>query len=164
MSHRVQGKAVEISALWYNFLGVMDELAAAIGQVPNKQARLAATKSGFAAFWDDNRGYLADVIRQDGTLDVSLRPNQLLAASLSYPLLTVEQTKKMLVAVEDKLLTPAGLRTLTPEHPDYKGRYGNGLASADQYNRDITYHQGTVWPWLLGPWVEARIYAYGNTP
>jgi predicted glycogen debranching enzyme len=162
------GKAVEISALWYNFVQTLDFLKREVGIATAGGASAESSfgqkaKEGFAKFWDEKRGYLADVIREDGTVDVSIRPNQLFAASLSFPIVTVEQARAIVSVVESKLLTPMGLRTLSPDHPDYKGRYGLGKDSANQYDRDITYHQGTVWPWLLGPWVNARLYAYGQT-
>lgn len=165
------GKAVEINALWYNFLLTVkflrDELtaqrgAASLPPSTDDYAALAAQcRVGFEKFWLEKEGYLVDVIRQDGSLDLAIRPNQLMAASLTYPILSQERAKRMLAVVESKLLTPMGLRTLSPDHPEYQGVYGTGLAQADQYHRDITYHQGTVWPWLLGPWVNARVYAHG---
>jgi predicted glycogen debranching enzyme len=166
------GKAVEISALWYNFLRTIEYLQKATGTSSTTSgatshstsgASAQVTASGFAKFWDEKRGYLADVIREDGSIDDSLRPNQLLAAALTFPIVTQAQAAAIVTAVEAKLLTPMGLRTLSPDHPDYKGLYGLGLESANQYSRDVTYHQGTVWPWLLGPWVNARLYAYGPT-
>ncbi|CAN5555054.1 amylo-alpha-1,6-glucosidase [soil metagenome] len=162
------GKAVEINALWYNFLLTLNYLRSEVATKIGAASLTAATEDytalaaqcaiGFEKFWIEKEGYLVDVIRQDGSLDLAIRPNQLLAASLSYPLLSQEKAKRMLAVVESKLLTPMGLRTLSPDHPEYQGVYGTGLLQADQYHRDITYHQGTVWPWLLGPWVSARLY------
>jgi predicted glycogen debranching enzyme len=163
------GKAVEISALWYNFVQTLDYLrsettTSTTGTTDGAgDAYGQKAKSGFEKFWDEKRGYLADVIHPDDSLDEAIRPNQLFAASLSFPILSVERARSMVAVVESKLLTPMGLRTLNPDHPDYKGRYGLGKDSANQYDRDITYHQGTVWPWLLGAWVNARLYAYGKT-
>lgn len=164
------GKAVEINALWYNFLLTLkflrDEVAAKLGAASlppssdDYSALAAQCRAGFEKFWLEQAGYLVDVIRQDGSLDLAIRPNQLIAASLTYPILSQERAARMLSVVESKLLTPMGLRTLAPDHPEYQGVYGTGLAQADQYHRDITYHQGTVWPWLLGPWVNARVYAH----
>jgi predicted glycogen debranching enzyme len=161
------GKAVEISALWYNFVLTLGYLKGEVGSATADGASPESAfgqkaKEGFAKFWDEKRGYLADVVREDGSVDESIRPNQLFAASLSYPIVSVEQARSILAVVESKLLTPMGLRTLSPDHPDYKGRYGLGKDSANQYDRDITYHQGTVWPWLLGPWINARLYAFGQ--
>jgi len=162
------GKAVEISALWYNFVCTVDYLQKEVADGQNPidttcSAFAQKAKLAFAKFWDDQRGYLADVIRPDGSIDQSLRPNQLLAASLTFPIISETQAKALLQVVEAKLLTPKGLRTLSPDSPEYQGFYGLGKASANQYDRDITYHQGTVWPWLIGPWVNARLYAYGHT-
>jgi predicted glycogen debranching enzyme len=166
------GKAVEINALWYNFLLTLkflrDEVAAKCGAASlppssdDYSALAVQCRAGFEKFWLEQAGHLVDVIRQDGSLDLAIRPNQLIAASLTYPILSQERTARMLSVVESKLLTPMGLRTLAPDHPEYQGVYGTGLAQADQYHRDITYHQGTVWPWLLGPWVNARVYAHAG--
>ena len=171
------GKAVEISALWYNFVLTLQQLRKDCGLVDagtsdsnaNSSADASLTdfatraKAGFEKFWDEKRGYLADVLHDDGSLDEAIRPNQLLACSLTFPIVSVERAKRIVDVVEAKLLTPMGLRTLSPDHPDYNGLFGLGKAWANQYDRDITYHQGTVWPWLLGPWVNARLYAYGET-
>jgi glycogen debranching enzyme len=83
--------------------------------------------------------------------------------SLPYTAFSQDEGEKILAVVERELLTPYGLRTLAPCDPAYKGRYGGGLAQANQYERDITYHQGTVWPWLFGPWVEARLKSKGTS-
>ncbi|MBX9672203.1 MAG: amylo-alpha-1,6-glucosidase [Candidatus Obscuribacterales bacterium] len=159
------GKAVEINALWYNFLLTLDALEQAAGDAPGEfdyQALAARCKAGFEKFWLEDAGYLADVIGYDGVIDRAIRPNQLIAASLTYPILSAERTRRMLDIVEGDLLTPYGLRTLSPADAQYQGIYGTGIERADQYHRDITYHQGTVWPWLLGPWVNARVYARGE--
>ncbi|MBS1991802.1 MAG: glycogen debranching enzyme family protein [Cyanobacteria bacterium SZAS LIN-3] len=164
------GKAVEISALWHNFVLVLDYLKEQCGLAEQGSngatagsAFAARARAGFEKFWDEKRGYLADVVHDDGSVDEAIRPNQLFAASLTFPIVSVERARKIVAVVEEKLLTPMGMRTLSPDHPDYKGHYGLGKASANQYDRDVTYHQGTVWPWLLGPWVNARLYAYGHT-
>lgn len=158
------GKAVEINALWYNFMRTV----AYLHRVVYKNMTIygghdIAIQEGFAKFWLGDKGYFADVIRQDGTIDTTIRPNQILAASLTYPVVSKERAQQMLAVVEQHLLTEKGLRTLSPQDPQYQGRYGMGKTSACQFDRDKTYHQGTVWPWLLGPWVNARIYAYGET-
>lgn len=130
--------------------------------VADTYSRLAEkTRQGFAQFWNVELGCYYDVIHEDGTRDASIRPNQVFALSLPFQCIDAEQAKSALEVVERELLTPKGLRTLAPGDPDYKGIYGCGLASANQYMRDITYHQGTVWPWLLGAWVDARIKVYG---
>jgi predicted glycogen debranching enzyme len=157
------GKPVEINALWYNFLKVLAELMAATGGDGSKYEAMARqAKAGFATFWNQQSGCLYDVVREDGWKDGSIRPNQLLAISLPYSLVSEEQARSILFVVERDLLTPYGLRTLAPGDSAYKGQYGSGLTVANQYERDITYHEGTVWPWLFGPWVDARLRVYGD--
>jgi len=171
-----QGKAVEICALWYNFLrclslfheksaaqGGQVDAAEALRQAAEYSAMAATTRQGMAKFWNEDKGCLYDVILDDGSKDASVRPNQLIALSLPFVALTPEQGGKILAVVEKELLTPLGLRTLSPSDPAYRGQYGGGHAQANQYERDITYHQGTVWPWPLGPWVDARLFAIGET-
>ncbi|MFN8655593.1 MAG: amylo-alpha-1,6-glucosidase [Candidatus Obscuribacterales bacterium] len=161
-----RGKAVEINALWYNFLKVLEHLHQRLGSAADgtKYGAMAERAlAGFAAFWNADRGCLYDVIREDGSADASIRPNQVIAASLPYSPLTVEQARSMLWVVERELLTPYGLRTLSPYDAQYEPLYGRGKDEARQYDRDVTYHQGTVWPWLLGPWVDARMRIYGET-
>lgn len=171
-----RGKAVEICALWYNLLRTLAELytrsaqtagCASVDDASSKasqyEAMAAVTKVGMAKFWNAERGCLYDVIGDDGGKDASIRPNQVFALSLPYTAFTAEQARSVVAVVDNELYTPYGLRTLSPEDPAYKGRYGNGKAQAGQWDRDITYHQGTVWPWLLGAWVDARLLAYGET-
>lgn len=175
------GKAVEINALWYNFLKTIEFLfcasaSAGLHEMPPAKPGLVGgsrkseyyaeiaelVKNNFTRFWNDKTGCFYDYISDEGVPDPSIRPNQLLAASLTFPVATREQARSMLDIVENELLTPMGLRTLSPHDCVYKGTYGDGKAQANQYDRDITYHQGTVWPWLFGPWVDCRIFAYGN--
>jgi len=112
-------------------------------------------KSSFEkSFWNQDRGHLDDVVG-----DPTLRPNQLFALSLPFPLLSPEQRESVVRVVEEKLLTPFGLRTLGPEERGYVPHYGGGPAE-----RDGGYHQGTVWPWLLGPFVRAYLCAFGRSP
>lgn len=161
-----RGKAVEINALWYNFLKVVEHLHQRLGQAADgtKYGAMAEQAlAGFAAFWNADRGCLYDVIREDGSRDAGIRPNQVIAASLPYSPLTAEQARSLLWVVERELLTPYGLRTLSPYDVQYEPLYGRGKQQAGPYDRDVTYHQGTVWPWLLGPWVDARIRVYGTT-
>lgn len=158
-----RGKPVEISALWYHFLKTLVEFKSLFDEDASPYQELAEkTKNGFQAFWNPAKKCLFDLINEDGSKDDSVRPNQLLAVSLHPDLLSVEQKMAVLSVVESELLTPFGLRSLSPKHTDYKGRYGGGKRSANQYERDITYHQGTVWTWLLGPWVDARMNIYGE--
>ena len=146
------GKPVEIQALWYNALRVLEDLARRAGDEPTRAlaADLAAlARSSFQRlFWNQRDGCLYDVV--DAVPDPSLRPNQILAVSLPYSLLEPARARQVVEVVERHLLTPYGLRTLAPSDPRYLGRY-----QGDPRARDAAYHQGTVWPWLLGPFVTA---------
>jgi predicted glycogen debranching enzyme len=157
------GKPVEVQALWHNALRIVALYAANLGDAFTAARLLAladqARESFAALFWDEESGYLADVVAPDGTRDLTLRPNQLFALSLHRPLLTGARAASALRAVEGRLLTPYGVRTLDPAHPDYRGRFEGGPAE-----RDAAYHQGTAWPWLLGPLVDAHLAVRGNTP
>jgi predicted glycogen debranching enzyme len=147
------GKPVEIQALWYNALCFAARLAGTFGEV-DVRARFddMAAKAGKnfnVAFWNEGAGCLYDVV--DGeTKDASLRPNQVIALSLGYCAIPEGRARRILAAVERELLTPFGLRTLAPSDPRYRGRYEGGPAE-----RDAAYHQGTAWPWLLGPFITA---------
>lgn len=153
------GKPVEIQALWYNALRIAQEFAEVLGKPEHAEEfgeRAARVEESFGArFWLEEPGYLADVLTPEG-VDASLRPNQLLAASLPYPLLSVERTGRMLEVVREKLLTPYGLRSLSPDHKDYRGMCVGG-----PFERDSAYHQGTVWAWLIGPYCRAYLRAHG---
>jgi len=153
------GKPVEIAALWYNALRLMAEWAERCidpGQQYAAQAARAAEAFG-RRFWIEDAGYLYDVIDTPDGDDRSFRPNQLFALSLPFPLLPVERARSIVDACESRLLTPCGLRSLDPADPRYVGNY-NG----DQRHRDGAYHQGTVWGWLIGPYVDALLYAYND--
>jgi predicted glycogen debranching enzyme len=151
------GKAVEIQALWYNALRVMEGLAEKFGDEANekkyKTMATCAHKSFKEHFWNEETGCLYDVINGD-ELDASIRPNQVLAISLTNSLVSKTRAKSILRVVERELLTPRGLRTLSPNDSRYIGRY-----EGDPRSRDGAYHQGTVWPWLIGPYITA----YGKT-
>jgi glycogen debranching enzyme len=109
-------------------------------------------KSSFnREFWNEQAGYLYDVINSDRK-DASIRPNQVLALSLPHTMLCTDRARSILAVLERELLTPYGLRTLTRSDPRYRGRYEGGPAE-----RDAIYHQGTVWPWLLGPFIRAYL-------
>jgi predicted glycogen debranching enzyme len=155
------GKPVEVNALWYNALRLAERWAASLGRREEAAAHAAradrVAASFDAAFWDAERGHLADVLRPEG-LDRRLRPNQLLAASLPFPLLDPARRRAVVSAVERALGTPYGPRTLAPGEPEYQPRYRGGPAE-----RDGAYHQGVVWPWLVGPFVRARLAAFGRT-
>ena len=156
------GKPVEINALWINALYLTagwardlgdDEFGKKCGQEADR------ARSSFAQkFWSPQLGYLYDVLGPGGP-DASMRPNQIIACSLPFALLNQQQTRSVLAVAEKELLTPYGLRTLSPSDQQYRGRY-----EGSPYMRDAAYHQGTVWPWLLGPYVKAYLKAYGRTP
>lgn len=158
------GKAVEINALWCHVL-----IAAAMWSEGPDRRRLTslAAKAGAAfapCFWRRAAGYLADHVWTDATGTVrqstALRPNQIFAASLEHVPLDLDQRQRVVDTVRCKLLTPFGLRTLSPDDLAYRGQYGTGW-----FERDAAYHQGTVWPWLIGPYAEAVMRAddFSNT-
>ena len=164
------GKPVEINALWYNALQVMAIFSKQIGKSQavtkryKEQARFVA-ENFQQRFWYEAGGYLCDVIDGpggdpdfDGKLyDRRLRPNQIFAVSLPFKLLNDDQAKSVVDICTRYLLTPYGLRSLAPNQPSYTGHYSGG-----QYERDGAYHQGTVWPWLIGPFVQAHLRVYQN--
>jgi len=149
------GFPVEINALWYNALRFTIELAEKNNEaeIANQWKDIAALteKSFTETFWSKEKGYLADVVNGDYK-DWSIRPNQIFAASVPYSPITDELKKAMLDVVKQNLLTPRGLRTLSPEHSDYKG-----ICEGAVYHRDEAYHQGTAWPWLLADFCEAYL-------
>jgi predicted glycogen debranching enzyme len=147
------GYAVDINALWYNAICFADELAVTFGTRPPWPAELAR-RCGAAfqsLFWMEDAASLADS-SADGILDRSIRPNQILAVSLPHSPLTPHQQAAVVEKVRRELLTPFGLRTLSPRDPAYQGRY-----EGDQETRDAAYHQGTVWPWLIGHFGAAAL-------
>ncbi|RME00337.1 MAG: glycogen debranching protein [Calditrichaeota bacterium] len=155
-----QGKAVEVNALWYNALRIFAELLQSAGLQNNARhyaGRAQKVKHKFRkAFWYANGGYLYDVI--DGEYrDATFRPNQIFALSLPFPLFSGAKARRILQLVEEKLLTPVGLRSLAPESPGYQPVY-----TGDPYARDAAYHQGTVWGWLLGPYMTALVRLRGQ--
>ena len=156
-----QGKAVEIQALWYNALRVMEEQAAKFGDRANKKRfgdmASRAKRSFENLFWNEEAGCLYDVVNGDGR-DASIRPNQILAASLKHSMLSRDKAKSVVEVVERELLTPYGLRSLAASDPAYRPRYEGGV-----WDRDTAYHQGTVWPWLMGPFITAYVRANGGT-
>lgn len=145
-----RGKAVEINALWYNALKLMEKWT----QKTSDLAKLAY-ESFNSKFWFSEGGYLYDVIEGENGNDSSLRPNQIFALSLQFPILKKEQWKPVVDSVEKELLTDYGLRTLSPLHLDFKAYYDGNL-----WARDAAYHQGTVWPWLIGPFIDAWLKVY----
>ncbi|NJN14134.1 MAG: glycogen debranching protein, partial [Planctomycetes bacterium] len=140
------GKPVEVQALWLNAL--------AVGGAAWRDDLARGLDSFEARFW--NGSHLRDVV---DPAEESFRPNQILAVGgLPLPLLTGERARQIVDAVEERLLTPLGLRSLSPDDPSYVGRYRGGVRE-----RDGAYHQGTAWPWLLGPFVEAWVRVRGST-
>jgi predicted glycogen debranching enzyme len=149
------GKPVEIEALWYNALRSVAALAVEYRDTKTAQ-RLVKTatraRRHFARlFWNDDAGCLFDVVRGDER-DGSIRPNQIIAVSLPFTMLSRDQAKRVVGVVERELLTPYGLRTLAPGDPRYQGRY-----EGDPPMRDSGYHQGAAWPWLMGPFITAYL-------
>lgn len=154
-----QGRAVEINALWYNVLRIMEHLARRfrdpeLGQQFAQQADQVRTRF-VKQFWNPEVGCLFDVV--DGErIDASIRPNQIFALSLPFALLRGDQARQVFDTVDRHLFTPYGLRSLSPEDPAYHPRYTGG-----RYDRDGAYHQGTVWGWLMGPFITALVRVHG---
>jgi predicted glycogen debranching enzyme len=149
-----RGKAVEINGLWYNALRLLEgwlreeqgeETAKPIAEFARR-----VQESFNHRFWYAAGNYLYDVVDGDQGDDIRCRPNQLLAFSLPYPVLEKKYWEPVLETVRARLLTPVGLRTLSPDSPDYKAKYFGDLRA-----RDAAYHQGTVWAWLIGPFIDA---------
>jgi predicted glycogen debranching enzyme len=157
------GKAVEIQALWYNALRHLAEMAARLTDHSTADyCRRLAERAGLSfneKFWNPELDCLYDVLGDDETADAALRPNQIFAVSLPHSMLQPERARNVVRVVERELLTPYGLRTLAPSHPDYCGRY-----EGDSLSRDGAYHQGTVWAWLTGPFITAYLKVHGRTP
>ena len=149
-----RGKAVEINALWYNALRLLEGWLNEEGEQEAAQQlsdRAEHARRSFnERFWYAEGNYLYDVIDGENGDDAACRPNQLLSFSLAHPVLNHERWQPVLQVVREKLLTPVGLRSLAPDHPDYKPTYNGDLRS-----RDAAYHQGTVWGWLIGPFIDA---------
>ncbi len=151
-----RGKAVEINALWYNALRLMERWLREDGATADADrlgARATQAQTAFnQRFWCEDTGCLYDVVDcdgHDGATDAAVRPNQVLAVSLAHPVLDARRWAAVMTTTRDHLLTPAGLRSLAPDHPDYRSSYDGDLRA-----RDAAYHQGTVWAWLLGPFVD----------
>ena len=150
------GKAVEINALWHNALRAMSAFARRLGRPDMVWEGLAAQAlAGFARFWNKRAGYCYDVLDGPDGNDEALRPNQILSVSLATSPLSPDQQRQVVDACARHLLTSFGLRSLAPDHPQYRGRYGGG-----PWERDSAYHQGTVWGWFLGPFALAHLRVY----
>jgi glycogen debranching enzyme len=157
-----RGKPVEINALWYNALTLMEAWAVhlSIDATEYSQLRSRVREHFASRFWYQEGGYLYDVVDVDGVLgsnDAALRPSQLFAASLTHDLLSEEQVAGMFKKVTEALLTPFGLRTLSPSDPNYRNHFHGNVEE-----RDSAYHQGTVWPWLLGPYIDVHLRVHNN--
>jgi predicted glycogen debranching enzyme len=154
-----RGKAVEINGLWYNVLRLLEGWVRQEENdgraAPLARAAQQAQESFNQRFWCSAKGHLYDVVDGEHGDDDACRPNQLLAFSLRHPVLDPKKWEAVLQTVRTRLLTPVGLRSLAPGHPDYKAKYYGDLRA-----RDAAYHQGTVWVWLMGPFVDAWLRVY----
>lgn len=155
-----RGKAVEINALWYNALRLLENWLRWADRVNEADGIAAHAERAYRSFnnrfWNADRGFLYDVVdSEDGSSDPVCRPNQLLAISLEHPVLDPLRWSAVVDVARDRLLTPVGLRSLAPDEPNYRTRYDGDLRS-----RDAAYHQGTVWAWLIGPFVDAWLKTY----
>ncbi len=156
------GKPVEIQALWYNALRVMEDLAQRFGDSRPRALYQELALHGHEAFnrqfWNEREGCLYDVVsgcERDG----AIRPNQILAVSLTHSMVAPDRAGSVVDVVERDLLTPLGLRSLSPRDSRYRARYQGGV-----WDRDSSYHQGTVWPWLMGPFITAYTKVHGRSP
>jgi predicted glycogen debranching enzyme len=155
-----RGYAVEINALWYNAVCFAIEMAKV--EKDNKFIKEyehlpeLIKESFLNMFWDEKEGYLADYVNDEEGSNLFVRPNMVIAVSLPYSMLNMDQMKKVLDIADKELVTPRGLRSLSPANKLYKGTY-----SGNQEERDNAYHRGTVWPWLLGPFCEGWLKVYG---
>ncbi|MGD0551587.1 MAG: amylo-alpha-1,6-glucosidase [Sedimentisphaerales bacterium] len=155
------GKTVEVNALWYNALMLLSQYLTETNDnrlLDTMRSKAEIVRENFCRmFWNQSWGWLNDCILPDGTADATLRPNQIFAVSLPFSPLPLLQQKGVVRIVEGKLLTPFGLRTLSPDDKRYQGQY-----TGPQSQRDSAYHQGTVWPYLMGPFVEAYLKVNGS--
>ncbi len=155
------GKAVEINALWYSNLCCLAEYYKSKDSDDSTWHDLAeqVRHSFQQLFWNESKGYLNDCILPTGKADSSLRPNQIFAVSLPFTPLNIKQAQKVVDVVQKHLLTPYGLRTLADDDPRYKRQCTGSMGQ-----RDAAYHQGTVWAWLIGPFIEAYLKTHGFDP
>ncbi|MDQ3134934.1 MAG: glycogen debranching protein, partial [Acidobacteriota bacterium] len=157
------GKPVEIQALWHNALRTVEEIARRLEDVQTAlRCGLLAERARVSfneLFWNSEANCLFDYIDDAGVPNADVRPNQIFAVSLPHALLSGERARLVVETVERELLTPHGLRSLSPSHPAYRGRYEGG-----PYERDTAYHQGTVWGWLIGPFISAYLKVNERSP
>jgi len=155
------GKPVEIEALWYNALKIFEYLLTLNGETDTAEniakKSQQAKKSFDEKFWYPKGNYLYDAIDETGKPDSTLRPNQIFAISLPFHLVDGDKAKAVMDVVRSKLYSPVGLRSLSPDDPEYKGFY-----AGNAFMRDAAYHQGTIWSWLLGPFVDAGMKSMGD--
>ena len=158
-----RGKAVEINALWYNALCCMASWMTLLQDEEQKERFAGLSErvrhSFLRRFWCERAGHLYDVVDGESGDDLSCRPNQIFAVSLPHPVLDREHWTQILDVVTRELLTPVGLRTLSPRDPNYKARYDGDLRA-----RDAAYHQGSVWAWLIGPYIDAWMKVHPDRP
>jgi len=151
------GKPVEINALWHGALTLAAEWGELLGDRTDFRDEAQRVQNSFRAkFWNEKRNCLFDVLAPEGPVE-KIRPNQIFAVSLPHALLETPRQQAIVRIVERELLTEVGLRTLERSDPEYKPRYQGSPAE-----RDAAYHQGTVWPWLLGPYMDAYFHAFGH--
>jgi predicted glycogen debranching enzyme len=152
------GKPIEVNALWYDALVSMVAFASRLGEpTAALQAQADAARAGFERFWNPDTGYCFDVLDGPDGHEWALRPNQLLAVALGGELFDGPRRRAIVDTCAHALLTSHGLRSLAPSDPAYIGSYGG-----DQTHRDGAYHQGTVWAWLIGPFVDAHLRVYDD--
>ncbi len=152
------GKAVEINALWYNALRSMDAFAQALGRDPSPYRELASrTRRSFARFWNPAAAYCYDVLDGPDGNDATIRPNALFAAALPFRALDQQQERAIVDVAAKTLVTPCGVRSLSPHDSEYVGSYGGSPRE-----RDAAYHRGTAWPWLTGVFLRAFRNAGGK--
>jgi predicted glycogen debranching enzyme len=157
------GKPVEIQALWYNALRTVEMISGRFNDEPTRKHCRAVADAARASFnglfWNESRECLYDYIDDAGEPDDCVRPNQIFAVSLPHAITTGQRAALVVACVERELLTPFGLRTLARGDANYRGRY-----EGNAYARDTAYHQGTVWAWLMGPFVTAYLKVHGRSP
>ncbi len=154
------GKAVEVNALWYNAINILTETAHDNNEKEKWQTMVRNIRHSFCElFWNENDQCLYDGVFPDGSQDATIRPNQIFAVSLPFSPLTEDQQAAVVGVVQEQLLTPCGLRSLSPKDSRYHEYYGG-----DQFQRDSAYHQGTVWGFLIGPFVEAYLKVHHFSP
>jgi predicted glycogen debranching enzyme len=153
------GKPVEINALWYNALRAMAVFSRRLRRPPDEwEAEASLVAAGFGRFWNAAEGCCFDVLDGPSGNDPAVRPNQIFAVSLPSSPLAPDRQRSVVHVCAKRLLTSFGLRSFDPRHPEYKGRYRGGPRE-----RDVAYHQGTAWGWLLGPFALAHFKVYGDS-